>query len=92
MAWYNSDFGWLTGMGIFALGLSGALRLCPESETTRRLGCGREEAPIIQQQVVGNEQPDLCIIRDDVAYCSQVDGIGLSELVNAYHQQEGQRQ
>ena len=45
-----------------------------------------EKAALVQKNVIGGPQPDLCIQRDNVWYCSTVDGKSLDQLIQGSKQ------
>lgn len=80
MAWYNSQFGLLAGMGVFMVRIGAYMNLSTANH---------QENPI-QQQVMGQEAEDTCLIRDGVTYCAEVDGMDLTDLVQQFYQRGGE--
>ncbi|MDP3640636.1 MAG: hypothetical protein Q8R53_05575 [Nanoarchaeota archaeon] len=42
----------------------------------------------VQQQVLGKEETDTCILRDGIPYCARIDGRDLRTFVERYYEME----
>lgn len=100
-SWMNSHIGKYAGISFLVVGIGTCEYLShkgrPEPEAPF-VGCLRSggcytDAPqpvVVHRQLIGREQPDICIVKDGVTYCSQVDGMDLNDLLDDYYQQRGE--
>lgn len=49
-----------------------------------------ERYNLVQQQVLGREWPELCIVREGINYCSRVDGLTLRTFVDEHYRMENE--
>ena len=75
-------FDLFAGIGILAAGMGTCNYLTCKSLEPKEAPA----TPIIQRQVVGNEQPDVCIVNGGVYYCSEIDGKSLENFIQDCYQ------
>ena len=86
MVWYKSNFAEAIGIGILFAGIGTCDYLtCRGCMTIKEVSDRIEHPAIIQQQVIGNEQPDVYIEKDGVNYYSHIDGQPLEDFVRTHY-------
>lgn len=87
MAWDKSE---IIAMGLGGMvGLAFSLYLFNKAEDDNRpQGCHRNGPAIIQEHVLGHEQPEVYIVQDGTPYFSHIDGKSLADFVRECYQPE----
>ena len=81
-----SDYLYSNPVKYALVGAMGVMALWTGAVLTQRFLDDYLPNRLIQKNVIGGPQPDLCIQRDNVWYCSTVDGKSLDQLIQGSKQ------